>query len=381
MNETLKFSWGHILAFLALIAVSYVSFIGYTYLSDGNFFFAIAGAVLTDIVYGLIFFGAQTMKSSGNKIGKKIVWERILIFASPFIFAGCMVGIAHFWTVRSQDGEIVNSFKSSINNSRQMFSDYENYAHGRIAAYDAVLSTVIANKNMSRKVFEEAGFKEGQESIQKANMLEVLRLQLLPDNYTRLKESANKWIDDAGNGASTWNVFIIGNTRQIKEALQSWEKELKEYAAPRMMNEEILEGVPDFESTGAMKAGAGLDNMSQTFSQWKYPVWEVFFFGAIIYFLLLFPYFLQPRHGRQVAAGYSLFKTRKDSGLMPPPVLTSPIAPQKIEIPKDNIAKEEKKKIKVTEDKTPEPNENNSGSEESENSFAEKMKQLKSRTL
>ena len=65
MNEKLQFSWGHIIAFLALIAVSYISFVGFTYLTNGNFTFALIGMGITDIVYILFFIGAQQMKASG----------------------------------------------------------------------------------------------------------------------------------------------------------------------------------------------------------------------------------------------------------------------------------------------------------------------------
>ena len=125
MNETLKFSWGHIVAFMALIAVCYVSFVGYAYLSGGNFYFAIAGMILTAIVYFSLFIGVQFLEASGNKIEKKILWERILVFGSPFIFAGCMAGIAHFWTIKSQDDQIVASFKAhSIISALILFSSH-----------------------------------------------------------------------------------------------------------------------------------------------------------------------------------------------------------------------------------------------------------------
>ena len=80
MNEKLQFSWGHIIAFLALIAVSYISFVGFTYLTNGNFTFALVGMGITDIVFILFFIGAQQMKASGVKMKSKIIWERIFIF-------------------------------------------------------------------------------------------------------------------------------------------------------------------------------------------------------------------------------------------------------------------------------------------------------------
>ena len=45
MNEELRFSRGHILAFLALIFIAYVTFMGITYLTLGNFGYAGIGAL------------------------------------------------------------------------------------------------------------------------------------------------------------------------------------------------------------------------------------------------------------------------------------------------------------------------------------------------
>ena len=55
INETLKFSWGHIIAFVALIFISYVTFMGIAYLADGNFVYAGVGVVAIDVLM-LLFF-------------------------------------------------------------------------------------------------------------------------------------------------------------------------------------------------------------------------------------------------------------------------------------------------------------------------------------
>ena len=110
MNETLKFSWGHIIAFLALIAVSYISFVGFTYLTNGNFSYALIGMFLTDMIYLGVFIGAQLLKASGRKMRRKIIWERILVFGSPIIFIAGMISMSHFWTVKSREETIVENF-------------------------------------------------------------------------------------------------------------------------------------------------------------------------------------------------------------------------------------------------------------------------------
>lgn len=62
MNEQLKFSWGHIIAFLALIVLSYITFVGVTYKTDGNFMKASIAMIVIDIVLLVFFIGAQMLK-------------------------------------------------------------------------------------------------------------------------------------------------------------------------------------------------------------------------------------------------------------------------------------------------------------------------------
>lgn len=300
MNEKLQFSWGHIIAFLALIAVSYISFVGFTYLTNGNFTFALIGMGITDIVFIIFFIGAQQMKASGVKMSRKIIWERIFIFGSPVVFIAGMISMSHFWTVRSQNDEIVETFKNSIKSSKQLFTDYEEYSNQRIETYQNNLTQIIVNKSSNPQAFKNAGFEDSKASIQRDNMVETLRLQLLSQNYDSLKTVANKWIDDAAQGASTWNVFLLGNTQEIKAALGNWENQLKSFSAKEMSNESITGTVDHFQSNGANNAIVGIDSLTSSFTNQKFPTLGAIIYGLIIYFMLLFPYFLQDRHTKNV---------------------------------------------------------------------------------
>lgn len=296
MNETLKFSWGHIIAFLALNAVSYISFVGFTYLTNGNFSYALIGMFLTDMIYLGVFIGAQLLKASGRKMRRKIIWERILVFGSPIIFIAGMISMSHFWTVKSREETIVENFKESINNSKKIFEDYDNYSDLRIENYYKMLVLFISNPVQYNSKFKEAGLESSMANLQRGNMVETLRLQLRSENYDTLRNSALKWIDNANQGARVWNVFIIGNTRQIKEAINNWENQLKSFSAKNMSNEHLLGDIPPFSSNGARDAIAGLDSMTESFTTQGPPTWEAIVFGIIIYIMLLFPYLLQDRH-------------------------------------------------------------------------------------
>lgn len=298
MNENLKFALANIIAFLALIAVSYISFVGFTYFTEGDFTFALIGMGITDIVFILFFIGAQQMKASGVKFRRKIILERIFIFGSPIVFIAGMISMSHFWTVRSQNDEIVKIFKNSINSSKQLFSDYEEYSKQRIDLYQNNLTQIIVNKRSNPKAFKNAGFEDSKASIQRDNMVETLRLQLLSQNYDSLKMVANKWIDDAAQGASTWNVFLLGNTREIKNALSNWENQLKSFSSKEMSNESLIGDVEHFHSSGAQAAISGIDNLTESFRTQRFPKVSAIVFGVVIYLMLIFPYFLQERHTR-----------------------------------------------------------------------------------
>lgn len=300
MNEKLQFSWGHIFAFLALIVVSYISFVGFTYLTNGNFTFALIGMGITDLFYILFFIGAQQLKASGVKMYRKIIWERIFIFGSPLIFILGMISMSHFWTVNSQNDEIVKSFTTSINNAKQLFSDYETYSNNRIENYENALNQIIANRASDNERFKKVGFDEKIAQVQKDNMVELLRLQLLSQNYDSLKTVALEWIDDASQGASTLNVFLLGNTREIKEALNNWENQLKNFSAKEVSNESLISEVPHFCSNGVQNSISGIDGLTASFTTQKFPTLGAIIFGIVIYFMLLFPYLLQDRHTKSV---------------------------------------------------------------------------------
>lgn len=312
MNEQLKFSWGHIIAFLALIFISYITFVGVTYMTNGNFVKASIVMVCIDILLFVFFIGAQRAKSTTHKFKRWIFIERLLVFCSPVIFIFAMIPFAHFWTVHSKNKEIVSEFTQSIRASKQMFEDYDIYANQRIANYAAMLDNVTANKSTAPNAFRACGFISGKEHIQKENMIHTLKLQLLSSNYDSLKIEANKWIDASDEGASTWNVFLLGNTREIKSAIHSWNEQLANYAENKLTNEEVQNNHVDIfgQSNASLNTvDMGLNNLKTIFVTRDFPPFHAYIIGILLYFALLFPYFLQDRHTK---SQYKLFGMKKE---------------------------------------------------------------------
>lgn len=314
MDEQLKFSWGHIIAFLALIFISYITFVGVVYQTDGDFAKAAITMVVVDIVLAVIFMGSQMAKATAHKFAKRIWLERIGICTSPFIFVFCMLPYFHFWTVHSHNEEIIANFTNAIKASNQMFTDYDDYANKRIGNYQYMLDSVISNRSIHPDQFVACGFSAGKEQIQKDNMLKILHLQLLSNNYDSLRISANEWIESSSKGASTWNVFLLGNTKEIKSAIKDWNHQLCEFSEKKLSNEEFLDNkVKAFgdSSLSLENMERRFDSLTALFTQRSFPNMMAIITAVLLYLAMLFPYILQDRHTKST---YRLWGMEKEYG-------------------------------------------------------------------
>ncbi len=332
MNEHLRFTWGHIIAFLALIFISFVTFDGVVYFTDGDFKVAAIALAVVDILLFVFFIGAQALKATDHHFATRIWFERLLIFLSPFAFVALMLPFFHFWTVYDRGSDIEKSFTSAISSSKSMFSDYEEYSEQRIQNYEMTLDQIIANRNKSRsdsKTFANAGFSSASDDCkyQKNNMLKALRLQLLSQNYYNLSSAANAWIDGTKGGVSTFNVFMLGNIREIKSAIEGWHKQLEATSSKTLSNEQLLDntvvnfanynkksGNKDQTSSVLQGVYAKLDGLTGKFTKTAAPSTFSIILAVVLYLALLFPYFLQTRHTKAIAAHVGLLHGAKNKG-------------------------------------------------------------------
>ena len=277
MNERLKFSWGHILAFLALIFIAYVTFMGITYFTLGNFIVAGIGALVCVIFLALFLLGAQIKKGTSTKFYKSIIWERIFILMSPVVLLLTFYPYNHFWTVLEKETEIVKDFNTTISNVHSIFDEYEAYAGQRLEK----LSTNMSNFS-----------KEEQE-----NRIDELKLLLLSKNYDKFKTEANSWIDNASKNSTVWNVFLLGNVDNIVVAIEKWTNNLISVSAKHLACEKYNVPHFDHECTAKKAAIKGLTDLKDKYSNtiWQFNILSLVTM-AICFLMLLCPYFIQERN-------------------------------------------------------------------------------------
>lgn len=280
MNRKLRFSWGHIVAFLALIFIAYVVFMGATYYTIGNYSIGLITMGCCILMIGLTILGAQVLKGVDKKFHRSIVWERILIAISPIII--CLVGIpfSHFWTVQTSEEKIVEQFKSSINASLGIFSDYELYSQERINQLESKLKSSVKDEKLIN------------------NRVEELSLYLNNSTEKSINE-AKKWINEVNDEPSIWNVFLFGNISTIESAISKWTESLNNHSSKSLSSESS----PNLFSTAnpsKEKALSGLASLRSIYQKTNKPNSLAIVTLLICYMMLLCPYFVQERHSRNV---------------------------------------------------------------------------------
>lgn len=307
-NQTLKFSWGHIIAFVALVFISYVTYMGDFYKNGGDFTSSAIKVLTIDIVILFTFIGVQICKGTDEKFNRSIVIERVLVCLCPIVFLWAMIPYNHFWAVFNSRDIIESSFTTSIEKSKQMFDNYERYSTARIASYDSMLQNVIANKENDKAKYVKAGFKGTNDATLRQIYMETLKLQLLSQNTDSLRISAIKWIDDANQGSTVWNAFLIGNIDKISEAIEGWNKQLVDVSKPVLSNEPSSTKPFDADMASCNAVKSELKQLQGMYKQTSGVCLNTVWTGIILFMMLMFPYFLQKRNTRATGL-YSLFPT------------------------------------------------------------------------
>lgn len=298
INKTLKFSWGHVMALLILItAVVYMSFMGGIYYLEGDWQAAIINAVIIVFIMIILFMTPQLIKATDSKFGKKIVIERLWVFIVwPLVivlYFHPLVPSTHAWTVIGKRADIEPTFENAVKSVKGMFVSYEDYAEERIKSYEETLCN-----------------RDDLSLLQKDIKVEALRIQLLGENYDRLKTEAYKWIDYEVTGVTVFNPFVMGNIKKIDSALTEWNTMLSNFSKKILSDERNYTKAFDLNEKSVRIAKIELNKLHNIFSLKGNISIDACLFNVVMFFLLIFPYLLQ---NRNIKSGYRLFGMTKKS--------------------------------------------------------------------
>lgn len=282
-NRTLKFSWAHIIAFVALIFMTYVMFMGDFYSNGGNFALAAIKIGGIDLALLLVFIGAQVKKGVDEKFASSIKVERTFFVLTFPVFLFALIPYNHFWGVFSQRETLNSLFVQNIDGAKVFFTSYDQYVEQRKNRLESILTARKLNKTAHD------------------NYHTILALQLSSGSVQRLEKTSKDWLYDARESPNVWNAFLIGNADSIQETLHNINQQLIENATPTLSVEG--ENVPPFSKVSPVgQIDEGFNQLKSIYSQSYGLCLETIWSSIFLYLMLLFPYVFQERNTR--AAGY-----------------------------------------------------------------------------
>lgn len=302
MYKNLKFSWAHILLFLAVIIYGYVTYVGLTYQLDEGLIKPLVVTLIFVAILLLWFVGVQQTKGLSNNFKfRKWIWvERFLFFTAPIIFVLCMAPFNHAWNVANHSDEIESQFKESILSSKTMFDDYELYANERIDNYRKKLERVRNNRNIQPSVYSEMGFT-GKNDKNKIDLEIKTLTNQLKGNFENLRNDAVSWLDKADTRTSVWNVFLVGNIKEIKSAIINWSNKLKDFSSVILTTEGggSNSQVEPFNANNYYldKELENLNSLSAIYTAPDSLTFMTIILGCILFIMMILPYFIQKRNG------------------------------------------------------------------------------------
>lgn len=296
MNKKLHFTWGHIFAFIAIIFISYSSFMGISFKTGGDFLQAILITLGVVIVFILFFIFPQQLKATESNFSKCIWAERILIHAAlPVALAFALVPqspFTHFGAIVQKAPQIESQYQTTANSFNDVISDYEQYVSSR----EIRLNEVMENNNYSPS--------------QRNNRKQILDIYLKPQQYTDyVNGDLKKYIDNA-KSVKVWNVYTVSNVKAISESATTLVNTLTNNSS-RILSFE--EGVSSYDGADVLKkVNAKISELSGLFkdNHWS---WLSFILAILASFFMFVPYLTQQRNGKNTYSLYSNHRFTKQS--------------------------------------------------------------------
>lgn len=303
MHEKLKFSFGHIIAFVVLIFWGYVTFVGVTYYTGGNYMFGGIIAAIISVLLLLLLFRLQLLKSVNQQFEKYIKHERATLVVFTLVCCIAFVPYSHFWTVESHGDEIKDSFEQSLKVSRKLFSEYDVYSTERIA--------FVEGKTDSLDLYSDDDV-----FIRHHAMLRGLRLQLQPEKYVNLERASLEWVEQSEKTISIWNVFLMGNVDVISNSLQTWHgimNGLSEYVTDEELK--YTGSVQHYDRMNLVnESSAALNSVIPLYTTPEFPKPMAWITGLIAIFLLYLPWIIQRRSPKSLVTLLGIRTIKSNNG-------------------------------------------------------------------
>lgn len=273
--KKLKLFGTNYLGYFVILVLCVLSFMGLTYMLDGNLIYAVSGALLTGVLLSVYFVLPSTVLFNGAKSSVKKALRRVLIYTSPVIFCVLMVPVTQWLHLYEDKTEIQAALKESVQSAKDMFVKYEDYVNKRITSY---------KKDLAYADLSSSEYNKRLSEIEK---------KLKPG----FKSAAVKWMDNASK-ASFYNILIYGNPGKFEDHINDWNSRLNALSKTEF---EYEESASEFSKphAKAVEAIKSLNKIRAMYFNVKMPGVTAIAVCLVFYIILMLPYILRSAYARK----------------------------------------------------------------------------------
>lgn len=218
--EKAKFSFAWVIALVALIAFSYISFMGLVY---WQLFSVGVCALLTIALDFLIIFCIIAMCKAKSSRWLRVGFLGQVMFGivALVLLLAASVLFAHFTRIISQQGVIQSTYAAAIEDAQTLDESYDQYIKERCVAYSAELYSLSPASKEYKALFSNSialGISKSEVISKCVSNLE----KLLGGNKDRenLLIKREQWLKTGT--ASVWNLSLPANIRDFSSSVNQW---------------------------------------------------------------------------------------------------------------------------------------------------------------
>jgi hypothetical protein len=286
-----NFTLGFIITLLSSLSFGFICFLGSIFLSLGNLSQSIIVGTAVSALLCVTALGAARLKRTKKNFKSRRVWEIILLI----LFTGLTIVFTwfifpHYFVVNEQSEVIQNKLNESLRESKNLFSEYENYANSRQNDYKTVLESVVLRKKLNPEDYIRYGFDfDGpSKDMQIQSKMTMMNLELFPSSYRELKKDDLKWIEEYQIIVKNWEkkpLGIINVIKNIDKKTNTTRSQLVTISKSRSRN----------ESTNDFYVSSEPKDVKKYFTTEGAPTLFSLFLSVLLYFTMLLSWFTSKR--------------------------------------------------------------------------------------
>ena len=286
--EKAKFNFAWVAAIIALLAFSYISFMGLVYCQ----FYGVGLCVLVTLALdALIIFCVRLMCNAKHtrwlRLGLlgQIVFGLIVLV----LLLGTSVMFAHFTRIVNQREIIQNTYVAAVEDAQNMGEKYDAYVNERCASYSSALKNLSSSSANYKSLFSNSLSLGFSKDAIITKCVDNLRNLLKGSNENGdIMSKRSQWLENVS--ASVWNLSLPSNIRDITQSVNKWIDNYKELSSKRYTGEiDVL----TFEDSSFNKNVSSLKELCTKIGT---PSILSIILALICYGLILLPWIVTPKN-------------------------------------------------------------------------------------